>query len=1026
MQRHDQSHLRLRARDLIRSGETKYALKHLTKTLLRNPKDFYLAAAALVIEAKYLSKLNHPNIVKVTGLAVSGGGTAMHNLMGNSSVNAASPPRGGRTFGASVAVDYARRQAEEEEDDENEDGGHFDSYFLISERLTDTLDRRIRQWKREEPIHKKLSELSSDQKIATWKQMMRKTSYALQLSNALGYLHERKLIFRDLKPQNIGFTGDNQTICIFNFGLCRELDPVTGTACEDDVTAMYGAQSWKYTAVECFPQPITHSPVDFLAQSTNFLSHASSRSIGLESLSLSGSLRGLAKGRKRGKIDDHTLKELERELQQVHDKLTDGHAGTNSEPSSVASSQPLLVDATPHMVANGRRRRSNLDDRFFHPPYNEKVDVYSWAMVYYEMLTLSPPFSGMTPKQHLRKVAGQKGGFRPGVYQFDLTPSMISLLQRAWDQDPSKRPAIESVGRNLQLILRELEALIKDEQKSMIKSSTGGWEGALALNNDRAAKRAKKKEEKLRRTMERQQKKERSQSGIGTRLGAVVRGGAKFSSLFAGHHNQYRHGDVAESALPPASGVISADLSAPTPGSAAASTPPQKSGARESEISKSEIDLAALEYEVWSDDEDSSSVSASRSEGDSHSASSLTEYLADNEVVIIPPVPEETVAPTPPGWDKDDHSAGAESDDEGHSEVGDAISALRGRKKDGRAATIRSERDANGSHAGTARGAPGAGARTRRKTKAESMKSRRNLNILSSLSMKRRSTSRMSRRTMRLSKVSVWMMRRDVQVFLVLFSIVLSIWTGRSTLAWYKWRQAQWIGIDLDELGYEYSDNNSQAIREVLYNAMTEHCRYEDPPSFDPSVPMLFQGGATSPVDLDCMESLQEVLEDKVARVTGSDRNKKNENQCGFLNIKLFEAPPRRKKRKWRRKKTWKFFESKNTDYEISSESAPPSTSMKSDDSVAVDRDDPDAVATNLNQEKLDSRNGVVTSNDEQGAEEVTERKQHTTTTTVAVAPTMATASAMISSVLAPIIATEPSVADHAGGNDDTNSGKGN
>ena len=58
------------ARAAIRSGETGFAIKHLTKTLLRNPKDFHIAAAALLVEAKYLAKLNHPNIIKVTGLAM--------------------------------------------------------------------------------------------------------------------------------------------------------------------------------------------------------------------------------------------------------------------------------------------------------------------------------------------------------------------------------------------------------------------------------------------------------------------------------------------------------------------------------------------------------------------------------------------------------------------------------------------------------------------------------------------------------------------------------------------------------------------------------------------------------------------------------------------------------------------------------------------------------------------------------------------------------------------------------------------
>ena len=78
---------------------------------------------------------------------------------------------------------------------------------------------------------------------------------------------------------------------------------------------------------------------------------------------------------------------------------------------------------------------------------------------------------------------------------------MISLLQRAWDQNPSKRPTMESVGRNLQLILKELEELINDEQKAMLKAAAANGNEAVA--EDRAAKRAKRKEERDRRKQER-------------------------------------------------------------------------------------------------------------------------------------------------------------------------------------------------------------------------------------------------------------------------------------------------------------------------------------------------------------------------------------------------------------------------------------------------------------------------------------------------------------------------------------------
>jgi serine/threonine protein kinase len=167
----------MQVRDDLRNGKANYSLKHLTNTLLRHPKDFYLAAAALLIEAKYLSKLNHPNIVKLKGLA-----------MGSSKHGDATP--GSRRYLSAI------------EDGEGQDGfesGQCDSYFIISERLTDTLDRRIRQWKKDQATHKQLFKQTSEQKIQTWRLMMRKTSYALQIANALHYMHQRNLLYRDLK-----------------------------------------------------------------------------------------------------------------------------------------------------------------------------------------------------------------------------------------------------------------------------------------------------------------------------------------------------------------------------------------------------------------------------------------------------------------------------------------------------------------------------------------------------------------------------------------------------------------------------------------------------------------------------------------------------------------------------------------------------------------------------------------------------------------------------------------------------------
>ena len=48
---------------------------------------------------------------------------------------------------------------------------------------------------------------------------------AIPIAEAMKYLHSKNVIYRDLKPSNVGFD-QNGTIKLFDFGLAREItDP---------------------------------------------------------------------------------------------------------------------------------------------------------------------------------------------------------------------------------------------------------------------------------------------------------------------------------------------------------------------------------------------------------------------------------------------------------------------------------------------------------------------------------------------------------------------------------------------------------------------------------------------------------------------------------------------------------------------------------------------------------------------------------------------------------------------------------
>ena len=181
----------------------RYAMKHLKFKLMAQPENFRLAAAELAVEAHMLASFDHPNILKIRGWAVNGVASFV-------------------------------------------EGAH-DSFFLLLDCLDETLDQRIEQWKAEEEFLKQRRShhhmaldgggtnildvwrwISSPQNNGNHRcseeQMqlsLEKFQACAEIASALAYLHESGVIFRDLKPNNIGFL--NGHVQLFDFGLSREL-----------------------------------------------------------------------------------------------------------------------------------------------------------------------------------------------------------------------------------------------------------------------------------------------------------------------------------------------------------------------------------------------------------------------------------------------------------------------------------------------------------------------------------------------------------------------------------------------------------------------------------------------------------------------------------------------------------------------------------------------------------------------------------------------------------------------------------
>ena len=307
-----QQQLREHYREQTRTGKGRYALKHLQERLLNEPKSFQCAASDLAVEAAYMSAIDHPNILAVRGLPIHG------------------------------LESFAE--------------GRHDSYFIVLDRLEHTLDRRIAHWRQQDMP------------------LLGKAGHALQLAGALNYLHERGILFRDLKPQNIGFTADGR-LKLMDFGLCRELP--AGVSSPDDVFEMSGVGTRRYMAVEIV--------------NTAF--------------------------------------------------------------------------------------------------YNDKADVYSWAMVFWEMLSLERPYTSYSVEDHTRRVC--QGGERPRLHKHWPLP-IQNLLQHSWTTSIPDRLSMKEVECLLRTYIECCRVLedetpesptdVKDQRLSSEHLTQQPWE--LPFSND--------------------------------------------------------------------------------------------------------------------------------------------------------------------------------------------------------------------------------------------------------------------------------------------------------------------------------------------------------------------------------------------------------------------------------------------------------------------------------------------------------------------------------------------------------------
>jgi len=288
------------------AGVPRFAIKNIQPAMMNDENDFQMAAGGLVNEADILSKVDHKNIIKLRG------------------------------FPADGAKAYVRTE-------------RHDGYFLILDRLDETLTDRIESWKRETKRLKNPIFALKQPSRRKHELLLEQLSIALDIASALEYLHSKRIIYRDLKADNIGVC--NGTWQLFDFGLSRPL-PRDG----DNLAGPFQMS---------------------------------------------------------------------------------GKVGTKA------------------YMANEVYERK---------PYNTKADVYSFALLLWEMLSQQRPFARYTKKMYRTRVV--KKGERP-LIDTSWPVEIQILLSRAWSRDMDERPTMKQVCAILEKLIKKMSLGKSEQQKAL-------------------------------------------------------------------------------------------------------------------------------------------------------------------------------------------------------------------------------------------------------------------------------------------------------------------------------------------------------------------------------------------------------------------------------------------------------------------------------------------------------------------------------------------------------------------------------
>mmetsp|Transcript_13010 Transcript_13010/g.31367 ORF Transcript_13010/g.31367 Transcript_13010/m.31367 type:complete len:344 (-) Transcript_13010:431-1462(-) len=150
-----------------------------------------------------------------------------------------------------------------------------DRGFLILEKLQETLQARVARWEMRARYLFKFNKISlwnvkARKALEAEEQTFRIKVAAVGVAKAMEHLHHHGILYRDIKPSNIGFAVDG-TVKVFDFGMARKCngnnqDTAASSVPSRDIKSMSKDQNHLYvgTAGSEYPKSLVTNRIHFL------------------------------------------------------------------------------------------------------------------------------------------------------------------------------------------------------------------------------------------------------------------------------------------------------------------------------------------------------------------------------------------------------------------------------------------------------------------------------------------------------------------------------------------------------------------------------------------------------------------------------------------------------------------------------------------------------------------------------------------------------------------------------------------